>query len=244
LRCTRAHGIRLPKGWSGQQGEAFAGWLFLKLAKLSRRKVVWMITDSEAVCALIQSVHLNPLKAHLRHLSPWVPLYNAILSGWAADVHVCRQSSHGLSQQIQESDRAAAHEWEICRMWKRSALRVELQQLGAPFSHRHKEVVRRACQQVLTLQYAENEGPSSRFIRGKWPTPWRTDVHILNSTCSAVEKSRALQQAVGRLPDFEIRSQHFKSRSGVEVQPTCVCSYESASDHHTDSAHHYIFCCR
>jgi hypothetical protein len=162
LKSTRAHGVRLPKGWSGQQGEALAGWMFLKLARLSRRRVVWMITDSEAVCALIQAVHLNPLKANFRHLAPWVPLYHEVLSGWAADLHICRQTSHSLSQQIQESDRAAAHKWEIVKMWKRSALRVELQQLGAPFSHRHKEVVRRAVQQVLTLQYADAKGPSTQ----------------------------------------------------------------------------------
>ena len=111
--------MRLPDGWTGQQGEAYAGWLALKLAKETKRRVVWMVTDSEAVCALIRAVHLDPLKAVFRHMAPWVALYDEVLRGWMADLHICRQTSHSLSHQIQESDLAAAHKWGSVNMWNK-----------------------------------------------------------------------------------------------------------------------------
>jgi hypothetical protein len=65
----------------------------------------------------------------------------------------------------------------------------------------------------------------------------------MNSSCSSAAKLHALQLAVARLTDFEVRSQHFHSRTGVDIEPICVCSFDSVNSKHMDTAEHWIFHC-
>ena len=56
-----AFGCTLPKGATGQQGEALGGWLQLALARRASKergwRMVWLMFDSKAVVALVKAVH-------------------------------------------------------------------------------------------------------------------------------------------------------------------------------------------
>jgi hypothetical protein len=99
---VHAFGITLPKGCSGQQAEALAGWTQLSLArhtsKLHKLFVCWVMFDSLVVVSLIKAAHGFPLKAVYRELGPWVRPYELVLNGWEVDLWILRMTSHSLSE--------------------------------------------------------------------------------------------------------------------------------------------------